>query len=191
VTAAPRRSRLDRAVFFALGAIVAFAISKQTAAPHDDASRHRSSSAEVTGIARVIDGDTIDVGGVRVRLFGIDAPERDQSCSRSDGTRYACGRFASGFLADAIGRAAIRCTRRDVDRYGRMVGVCTNERGDVARMSVAGGAAMAYRHFSLDYVADEEAARKRGAGIWQGAFDAPWDYRHKGDTGKPMRKPTR
>ena len=38
--------------------------------------------ADVTGQARVIDGDTIEVAGERIRLHGIDAPESGQRCRR-------------------------------------------------------------------------------------------------------------
>ena len=116
---------------------------------------------------------------MRVRLFGIDAPERDQSCAKSDGTRYSCGQLARDALARAIGDSSVRCTKRDVDKYGRMVGVCRTDAGDLSETLVLGGAAVAYRHFSHDYVDEEERARRAGAGIWQGSFDAPWDWRQR------------
>ncbi|MBT8475582.1 MAG: thermonuclease family protein, partial [Alphaproteobacteria bacterium] len=47
------------------------------------------------GRITVVDGDTIDVGGTRVRLFGIDAPEGDQTCTRPDGAVWACGTWAT------------------------------------------------------------------------------------------------
>ena len=53
--------------------------------------------ASPVGPARVIDGDTIDVAGVRVRLHGIDAPERAQTC-RADGRAWPCGRQAARAL---------------------------------------------------------------------------------------------
>jgi endonuclease YncB( thermonuclease family) len=44
----------------------------------------------VEGRARVVDGDTLEVGGRKVRLFGIDAPELDQTCD-AEGQLWACG----------------------------------------------------------------------------------------------------
>ena len=71
-----------------------------------------------TGAARVIDGDTLDVGGVRIRLHGIDAPESEQSC-RAGGRRWSCGREATRALAGRIGKRTVGCQERDRDRYGR------------------------------------------------------------------------
>ena len=68
-----------------------------------------------TGAARVIDGDTLDVGGVRIRLHGIDAPESEQSC-RAGGRRWSCGREATRALAGRIGKRTVGCQERDRDR---------------------------------------------------------------------------
>jgi endonuclease YncB( thermonuclease family) len=70
----------------------------------------------IVGIASVIDGDTIEIHGQRIRLFGIDAPESSQLCVRPTGERWRCGQRASFALADRIGRATVRCEPRDVDR---------------------------------------------------------------------------
>lgn len=147
-------------------------------------SRDRHIPAEVHGTPLVLDGDTIDFDGLRVRLFGVDAPERDQLCEREDGSRYACGQFAREMLVALIANAPVRCTRRDVDPYGRMVGVCSGAEADLSAALVEHGAAMAYRHYSLDYVKNEDTARSFARGIWAGRFEAPWDYRHKGKSGQ-------
>ncbi len=77
----------------------------------------------IIGVASVIDGDTIEIHGQRIRLFGIDVPESGQLCMRPMGERWRCGQQASFALADHIGRATVRCEPREMDRYGRVVAV--------------------------------------------------------------------
>ena len=140
--------------------------------------RAETSGSRLEGVARVVDGDTLDVGGVRVRLHGVDAFERDQMC---DGPRgpWACGVAATQALkARADGRGLV-CRVVDTDRYGRRVSRCEQAGVDVARALVADGLALAYRRYSQDYVADETAARARAAGAWSGSFDRPEQWRRR------------
>jgi endonuclease YncB( thermonuclease family) len=134
---------------------------------------------DVAGVASVIDDDTIEIHGQRIRLFGIDAPERGQLCVRPNGERWRCGQQASFALADRIGRAPVRCEPRDIDRYRRVVAVCFKGTEDLDRWMVANGWAVAYRRYSLDYVADEDTARQNRINIWSGEFDMPWDWRRQ------------
>ena len=133
----------------------------------------------IIGVASVIDGDTIEIHGTRIRLFGIDAPESSQLCVRQTGERWRCGQQASFALADRIGGATVRCDQRDVDRYGRVVAVCFKGTEDLDRWMVANGWAVAYRRYSLDYVADEDEAHHRKINIWSGEFEMPWDWRRQ------------
>ena len=133
----------------------------------------------IIGIASVIDGDTIEIHGTRIRLFGIDAPESSQLCVRPTGERWRCGQQASFALADRIERGTVRCEERDVDRYGRIVAVCFKGAEDLNRWMVANGWAVAYRRYSLDYVADEDTARRNRTNIWSGKFDMPWEWRRQ------------
>jgi endonuclease YncB( thermonuclease family) len=138
----------------------------------------RSASAEtIVGIASVIDADTIDIHGTRIRLYGIDAPEGRQECTRPDGAKWRCGQQGSLALANLIGQASIRCEARDHDQYGRTVGVCFKGAEDINRWLVRSGWAVAYRQYSKAYVADEATARSARANIWSGAFEMPWDWR--------------
>jgi endonuclease YncB( thermonuclease family) len=54
---------------------------------------------DLVGQASVIDGDTIEIHGTRIRLWGIDAPESTQLCRNDDSDLYQCGRSAANALA--------------------------------------------------------------------------------------------
>ncbi|MFO1097839.1 MAG: thermonuclease family protein [Xanthobacteraceae bacterium] len=131
----------------------------------------------IVGVASVIDGDTIEIHDHRIRLFGIDAPESSQLCVRTTGERWRCGQQASFALADRIGRAPVSCQPRDLDRYGRVVAVCFKGNEDLNRWMVASGWAVAYKQYSLDYVADEVGARRSRINIRSGEFEMPRDWR--------------
>ena len=130
----------------------------------------------LSGLARVVDGDTLDVERVRVRLHGIDAPESAQRC-RASGRLWPCGQEATRALARRIGGRPVACEERDRDRYGRVVAVCTVAGRDLNRWMVAEGWAFAYRRYSRAYVAAESRARAARRGIWRGEAVAPWDWR--------------
>ena len=131
------------------------------------------------GRGRVIDGDTLDVGSVRVRLHGIDAFEANQMCDRPGGA-WACGAAATRSMrARAEGRQLV-CQVLDTDRYGRKVSRCEQDGVDIGGALVAEGLALAYRRYSRDYVAAETDARSRGLGGWVGSFDRPEQWRSRG-----------
>jgi endonuclease YncB( thermonuclease family) len=138
---------------------------------------------EISGFARVIDGDTIVIKGQRIRLHGIDAPERNQKCERA-GQLYRCGQFATLALANKTKERSVKCEQRAVDRYNRIVAVCTSDNEDLNAWMVIHGHAVAYRRYSLDYVAAEEISRSRKHGIWAGRFIFPWLWRR----GKRLQK---
>ncbi len=129
------------------------------------------------GQASVIDGDTIEIHGVRIRLFGIDAPEGRQTCQNASGEDYRCGQRAALALSDKLGRRTVSCIERDIDKYHRVVAVCTAGGVDVNGWMVRQGWATAYRRYSEDYVADEEAADAARAGLWAGSFTRPEEWR--------------
>ena len=100
-------------------------------------------------------------------------PESSQLCVRPPGERWRCGQQASFALADRIGRATVRCEPRDIDRYRRVVAVCFSGSADLNGWMVANGWAVAFQRYSLDYVVDEDAARRSQINIWSGDFDMP------------------
>ena len=127
----------------------------------------------------MIDGDTIDIAGQRIRLHGIDTPEAQQLCE-ADGKPWRCGQDATFALANLIGRTWVTCVARGEDHYGRTIAICKvgGPKGqDLGAYMVAEGLALAYRKYSADYVAVEDTARKAGLGLWRGKFTAPWEWR--------------
>ena len=134
------------------------------------------SPAALSGRARAVDGDTLELGGVRVRLHGIDAPESAQSC-RAGGRLWSCGREATRALVGFIRGRSIACEERDRDRYSRVVAVCRTAGQDINAWMVAEGWALAYRRYSRAYVAEETRAQAAKHGVWRGEAVAPWDWR--------------
>lgn len=134
--------------------------------------------ASVRGRPIVIDGDTLDFGKVRVRLYGIDAFERDQLCKRGDGTHFPCGQVAKAMVSNLVAQDMVSCRKRDVDVYGRMVAACTVADFDLGAELVKAGLALAYRQYSRNYIDQENEARAARRGAWDGTFTAPWDWRH-------------
>jgi len=135
-----------------------------------------ANAQDLVGRASVIDGDTIEIHGHRIRLHGIDAPESRQLCEKN-GEEYRCGQQASLALADMVGLSVIRCEPNGVDRYKRIIGVCFKADQDLNRWMVRNGWAVAYRRYSKDYVTDEESASSAGIGIWAGQFETPENWR--------------
>ena len=135
--------------------------------------------AGIAGVASVIDGDTIEIHGQRIRFHGIDAPESSQLRHRENGEPWRCGQQAALAMSDKIGRSVVRCDPKDRDRYGRIVAICFKDTLDLSRWMVDQGWVVAYRKYSLDYVADEDRARMERRNIWSGSFELPWDWRAK------------
>lgn len=131
----------------------------------------------LSGEATAVDGDTLRLGTIRVRIFGIDAPESHQRCSLKSGADYACGERAALFLAGAVYGRSIVCEAKDRDRYGRTVALCRAGGVDLGQALVNSGLAVADRRYSEIYVADEERPRRARRGLWSGAFVPPSDFR--------------
>lgn len=130
----------------------------------------------VTGPAQAIDGDTLDLTGMRIRLFGIDALEARQSCERG-GVSWACGQEARAVLAQLIEGRSVECDVRGTDKYGRSVARCHAGNVDLAEIMVLSGFALALPQFSDAYAASEARAKKFGLGIWNSDFLPPEQWR--------------
>lgn len=135
----------------------------------------------VSGDARVVDGDTLVVNGEGIRLFGIDAPEREQVCRNRRGTPYWCGQIAAGRLRKEVKSGKIACTALHHDVYHRRVATCTADGRDLSDAMVRSGWALDYSLYSNGkYLAAETEARNARRGLWEGEFDEPrrWRLEH-------------
>jgi endonuclease YncB( thermonuclease family) len=136
-----------------------------------------ASAADITGTAKVREGDTVVIGTTRIRLGGIDAPSVDQLCLNNSGERWTCGAAARDELIKHAENKSWTCHTQRTDRRGRQVARCEVDGEDIQKWLVKNGWALSYVRFSHDYDEDEKAAREAKAGMWQGAFIAPWDWR--------------
>lgn len=139
----------------------------------------------VSGLARVIDGDTIEVAGRRIRLEGIDAPESAQRCPG----RYAggilgdwrCGRAATRALTKLIGHKPVTCQSQETDKYDRLIATCFVGGRDINAEMVRRGHAWAFVKYSRTYVAHERQAQAMKVGVWASRELAQpaWEYRKR------------
>jgi endonuclease YncB( thermonuclease family) len=136
-----------------------------------------SQALTVSGQASVMDGDTLEMHGQRIRLHGIDAPETPQHCYLPDGRTWRCGHTAARRLQDFIGSKTVTCAQKDRDRYGRIVAVCAAGGDDLGAWLVEHGWALAYARYSQAYAARQKRAEAVRAGIWRSRFRKPWEWR--------------
>lgn len=132
--------------------------------------------SEFVGTVRVVDGDTVSMRERRLRLAGIDAPEKDQTCARA-GKIWNCGEQSSAALAAWIAGGILTCLGNTIDKYRRPVVRCTVRGFDVAAWSVENGWALAGPIGPPDYKPQEAQARGLRLGLWSGEFIPPWEWR--------------
>ena len=141
----------------------------------------------VSGYAKIIDGDTIKINSKKIRLHGIDAPEKKQTCKKpyliigifSFTKSYSCGQVSTDKLIKKINNQIIKCKIKNVDRYNRLIGECYKRNENLNAWLVSNGYAVAYRKYSKKYIPDEKNAKNNNLGIWQGKFEMPWNFRRK------------
>jgi len=135
----------------------------------------------IVGKAWVIDGDTIVISDTHIRLEGIDAPESDQTCTDPIGKTWPCGKTAANQLREHIRGEELTCQRRALDKYNRVIAVCTLPDGsDINAWLVRQGWALAYG-FARTYEFEEAEAKAAKRGVWAGTFVSPvqWRQDHK------------
>jgi endonuclease YncB( thermonuclease family) len=134
-------------------------------------------ASEISGFAVVTDGDTIKISNNKIRLHGIDAPEKKQNCTKN-AKEYNCGIVATEALINKISKNVVKCLiQKNKDRYNRFIGVCFDDQENLNKWMVRNGYAIAYRRYSKDYILDEDYAKKNKLGLWSGIFLDPEKWR--------------
>jgi endonuclease YncB( thermonuclease family) len=146
----------------------------------------------VTGKARIVDGDTVEVAGTRFRLKGIDAPERGQMCQDILQQPFDCGATAVRTLVDLTKGQKVTCESVRQDRFGRTIGICRLPSGlELNTEMVRKGQAVVFGRSLRRYRAAEDEARLAHAGLWAGSFEDPacWRAQRRGQECRERRLP--
>ena len=147
-----------------------------------------SIAEEISGIPKVVDGDTLHIDNYKFRLEGIDAPEMRQKCKKESFKisfligltfykDYSCGRVSKEKLITKIDTTEIKCISSSKDRYKRYIATCYKGKTNLNQWMVRNGFAIAYRRYSKIYVSDEEIAKENKLGLWKGKFMEPEKWR--------------
>jgi endonuclease YncB( thermonuclease family) len=133
---------------------------------------------DFAGQASVVDGDTLEIHGRRIRFWGVDAPESSQLCRGEDSSQYRCGAQAANDLDAFIARRPVNCSPVSVDPYGRAVATCSVGGTDLGEWLVRKGLALDWPQYSKGrYGGAQRDAERAGRGIWKGSYVEPWFYR--------------
>ena len=129
---------------------------------------------ELTGPAKVISTDTLEIHGTSVQLWGIDAPDETQTCRYFNGDPYQCGLRAASDLQSFIAEREVSCL--SVLEEGTMA-TCSVDGIDLGEWLVRNGLALE-RYPRRRYDHAQGAAERAGLGVWAGSFAVPWLYRN-------------
>ena len=146
------------------------------------AGAHAEPEATLRGYPQVLDGDTLALGGQRLRLHGVDAPELGQTCTL-EGRPYDCGLVARSALLDLTAGTPVACRLLETAPAlpdaapGERAARCSAQGYDLSEGMAYTGWALAERAVTLRHLRHEAIARERGHGLWKGRFVAPWDWR--------------
>src|SRR5260370_37811602 len=132
---------------------------------------------DLTGQASVIDGDTLEIHGTRIRLWGIDAPESSQLCRGDDSQQYRCGAKSANDLDAYIARRPVLCVAVSLDQYGRTVAICSVDGVNLGEWLVRYGLAFDWPQYSKrKYDAAQRDTEHAGRGMGTGSYVEPWLY---------------
>jgi endonuclease YncB( thermonuclease family) len=130
----------------------------------------------IAGVAQAVDGDTLTIGTARIRLFGVDAPEAQQTC-KIEYNNWTCGAAAASALRSMVEGKPVACEPMDTDVYGRTVARCHAGGKDLGAELIRNGYAVVYGRGADLYGALEAESKAYRAGIWASEFEMPAAFR--------------
>ena len=136
-----------------------------------------SSHEDFTGTAKIVDGDTLDIGRLRIRLHGIDAPEAGQKCKKPNGGNWPCGKESIKAIAKLANGKRVHCVGDTWDDFGRFIGTCSVGSLEINREMVRLGLAWNFDKYSMIYKPLEKRVRKARTGVFRAPTMTPWEYR--------------
>ncbi len=128
------------------------------------------------GKAVAVDGDTLEMTGVRFVLAGVDAVEARQTCKRAD-AEWNCGEYATAALQSLVEGKNVSCKQAGTDAYGRVIARCEADGRDLGQEMVRMGYALHIPEEGPAYAEWEDFARGKAVGIWSGEFMQPSEFR--------------
>ena len=135
-------------------------------------------------IIKIIDGDTINLNGEKIRFSGIDAPEsyfkgKRQICF-SEKKKIMCGELSKNKLIEKIGNNFVNCIIEKKDKYNRSLGECYINGESLSVYMVKNGYAFDWPYYSKGkFSKDQNFAKKNRLGLWSMEFEFPWEFRKK------------
>ena len=142
------------------------------------------SADKITGIARVIDGDTIELNNLKIRFGGIDAPEsyfkgKSQTCRLLiNNDKVYCGKLSKLALQKKISDKFIICHPESKDKYKRIIAECFLETESLSSYMVKNGFAFDYEKYSKGkFRKYQRYARENKLGLWSMKFEFAWMWR--------------
>lgn len=131
---------------------------------------------QISGKAKIIDGDSLIINNIEIRIKNIDAVEMYQTCQDKDDNEYACGIKATNFLKEFSKNKIVKCNLFNKDVYNRHLGNCHIDGKNIAAHMIKSGWALIY-NLPSPYANQQEFAKTNKLGIWQGNFIPPKTYR--------------
>lgn len=127
-------------------------------------------------VSKILAGDRFVVNGMPVRLYGIAAPVAGQSCTDAHNRAYDCGYVSARRLQEIIGSDSVSCKIMNQNNQGELMAACSVSSFDLGAVMVEAGWAITLPNITPIYVPYEQKARQNKAGLWEGQFQAPWEW---------------